>query len=451
MSSITLINTPKKDFGLNKPGTEYNVNEKYPVGLLLISSQLKAHRETLGLDVNFLDANFYHSTPEDIAKAVNSEYVGMNTTFPNAGVVKKTSRLIKEASPSTTIILGGPAATLAPQYFLDENVDYVVRGEGERTILDLLHSHISNGDMSSVKGIAYRELEGMVLTSARERIQADEIPFIDVSEIPKELRQAEDEIQMFTSRGCTHNCSYCSTPPIWGHGKNYRTQSNERIFKELENYRKKGFNFNKVYFVDDNFTGDKARTQDFTQEWQRKYGTEASWKCLSRVNDLNSKKSIRQLIKGGCSSVSVGIESVTPRILKNIRKALSVKDATSFLEKTSSMGLNTKGFAMIGFPTETESEALDTINYMAQAPFGEAAINIAMAYPGTAIHNQVYGESRLVVPKFTSHKIKSANPRVIQALRRYSTFPTTSLSENISAKRLHELKEHAFELFYSSR
>ncbi|MBU4284420.1 MAG: B12-binding domain-containing radical SAM protein [Nanoarchaeota archaeon] len=450
---ITLINTPKKVFG-DTNTTELGIDNSYPIGLLLISSQLKNYSDKLGLEVRFIDANFYHKNPWNIANEVQSDYIGLNATFPNVDIAKLTAKLIKEANPNSKIILGGPAATLAPEYLLNNSsIDYIVMGEGEQTIVELINALNFSKDISTIKGIAYKSLDELIITPKRNPMNLNETPLIDILEIPEEIRKYSREIYLITSRGCSNYCNFCSTPTIWGAGiKNLRVQSNDQLFKELKNYKDNGFEFDIVHFLDDSFTENWDRINNFINRWNKSYGKKGiSWRCLSRVNAINNKYKIKKMVESGCKSVSVGVESASPRILRDIGKGLKIREVDNFLDITSQYGLKTKGFIMLGFPEETEGEAISTINYMVNSKFDEIGINIVMAYPRTRLYNQVHKKGELSIPKFKSIVPKSYDKKVTRSLNKYSALPTISLSKHLDIDRLYYLKELGFRLFYEKR
>ncbi len=457
MSSIILVNSPKFDYSAVTDShitNELGIDNSYPVGLLLISSALK-HSGKFGVD--YLDANFYHLNLDAIVKEVETAdpmYVGLNCTFPNLHVVKTLAERIKNANPARKIIAGGPAATLAPEYVLKGCIDVVVRGEGEETTIDLLTCFDEQGDLSKVQGIAYAENGKIILTPQRPPIHPYKIPLLDVSNIPIEIRKESKEITLFTSRGCEAYCSFCSTPVIWGIGrKNIRNLNTAHILAELTNYRLNGFDFDSVHFLDDGFTNDWERVSEFAKFWNDTYRKEGvTWRCLSRIKAINSPERIAALAQSNCRQISVGVESASPRIIKKIGKGLNLSDVDKFLYYCDEYPITKKGFFMLGFPDETEEEARATIDYLVNSGFDSIGVNVVMAYPGTRLYKEVYGEEQLIIPEFGKLDLAGVDSEEIRKrMQKYSSTPQVSLTEHISIERLLELKELAFELFYKQR
>lgn len=444
---VLLINTPKREFDNDDQTTELGIDNSYPIGLLTICSQLKRFSMELNLSIDYLDANFYHFSVEEVVKeAVAFDFIGMNVTFPSLGVVTKIAERIKSLNPDARIIIGGPAATLAPDYLLENSdTDYVVIGEGEITIVELLARLVRDLRVDDVKGIAYLENDDVVFTEKREKMDINTVPVIDISNIPIEIRRNSNEINIVSSRGCSFNCSFCSTPAIWGKGRrNLRCQKPKRIIEEILAYKNSDFSFERVHFLDDNFTANKENLKGFISEWNKhnlgKLGL--TWRCLGRIDELSHYQILQEMKTNGCTKISIGIETVTPRILREIGKGLTLEKLENFLAMTYSLGVYTKGFAMIGFPNETEEEAKGTLQYLAGSKLSQVAVNIVMAYPGTRLHKQVYGDKDRVIPKFNF-----LGENGVKELDKYSSTPATSLSQHITIERLYELKEYGFKLF----
>ncbi|MFW6383096.1 MAG: B12-binding domain-containing radical SAM protein [Nanoarchaeota archaeon] len=446
--NVALINSPKEFYVDNS--TELGIDNTYPLGLLQISSTLKKD----GHNVNYLDANFYHKNINEIAdfiKDCRPDIVGMNTTFPNLDLALKVAEDIKKIDNRIRIVLGGPASSLAPETFIQHNqIDYVVAGEGEHA-MKLLTRHPNDPYM--VPSLYFKQNGRIFSTEKASNIPIDQTPMIDVENIPKELKKYSKEIMLMTSRGCKSACSYCSTPAMWGKGKkNLRTQSVERIFAELENYQSNGFDFNQVYFLDDNFTNDWAKLNAFIDRWNEEYARAGySWKCLSRIRGINDKTRLEKISESNCYALKVGVESSSNETLRKIGKGLTIEEVDRFIENTKQFPIKTKGFFMIGFPWETEDDVMNTIEYAVNSGFDDIAVNIVMAYPSTNLYDYVYGRNSSITPGIETKEINTLEGQAGKYLAKYGSKPTVSLSEHVSLDYLIEAKKLAFEAFYDGR
>jgi radical SAM superfamily enzyme YgiQ (UPF0313 family) len=455
MKTIVLINSPKCFYDPLDVGTELEIDPSYPVGLLLISAAIK---NTCRYNVHYVDANFYHFSLEKILSQIavyQPDFIGMNITFPNMFVVKEITNQIKMRWPHIKIFIGGPAATLGYQYILQiVAVDFIVVGEGEETIVELLDCLSKNENHRKIKGIAFRDGPNDILTTGiRSPLDIDKIPFLDVSNIPMEIIKKSREITLFTSRGCQGCCSFCSTPVVWGNYKSIRNQSVERIFKEIENYQNNGFEFDSVHFLDDSFTNNWDNVEKFMKRFKKEYMSQnKSWRCLSRINSINDKKRLEELVDSGCRQVSVGVESGSQKILNQIGKGLRLSRVKEFFENSRGISLKKNAFFMIGFPNETKEEIQKTLNFIEESEFDEIAINIVIAYPGTRLYKEVYSDNSFVLPEFRELPIKAnLNDDSIKRMQKYSTSSMVSLSQYLTIEELYAFRELAYKKFYANK
>jgi radical SAM superfamily enzyme YgiQ (UPF0313 family) len=409
-----------------------------------------------GHNVDYLDANFYHKSVKEIKiflQESRPQLIGLNAAFPNTHVAMSIAHEAKEILPKTKVVLGGPAPSLAPTLFMqDPCVDYVISKEGEKAAV-MLARHLDQPIM--VPNLHYR-LKGEIVSNEQAHpIPIDETPLIDVGNIPHEIKKGTGEIMLITSRGCNSACSFCSTPNIWGKGKkNLRTQSIDRIFAEIEHYRNEGFEFDKVHFLDDNFTTDWDRLDGFMERWNNEYNTRGyRWKCLSRIRGLNERNKLEKMADSGCYSISVGVESASNETLRKIGKGLKIEEVDEFLRNAQGLPIRTKGFFMIGFPWETEDDVFRTIDYAINSGFDDIAVNIVMAYPSTPLYRQAYGKNKeTALPEFDDQaKHMRAEDETNRSLAKYSATPAKSLCKNVSIDTLVEMKMMAFQEFYDDK
>jgi magnesium-protoporphyrin IX monomethyl ester (oxidative) cyclase len=436
-NSITLINTPKKDYKEKDNSNEIHINKTYPIGLLSISSYLKENLNNTW-EIKYIDANFKHLSIDNIVNRIQSKYVGLNATFPNAHIVKKICQKLKrENSYVKKIIIGGPASTLSPDYFLKDNfIDFAVLGEGEETTTELLNALENKQPTENIKGIAYKRDNKIIKTKERKPLDINKIPFTDIDNIPEEIKQLANEITLITSRGCKYNCPYCSTPTIWGKGNNnLRTQTAKRIIAEIDNYVNKGFKFETIHFVDDNFISNWKRVIEFIALFNKKYHKTKNWRCVARINDIYQEEKIKYLAENNCTEISIGVETASEKILKTIGRPVNMEKVTNFSYYCRKYGIKSKAFFMLGFPDETEEDILKTINYIKEKHFDEVGVNILSAYPNTPLFKQIYGNDYSnQIPLY----LETTNPN--NKLEKYSDTPEISLSKHLTIKDLIKYK-----------
>ncbi|MBD3314014.1 radical SAM protein [Candidatus Woesearchaeota archaeon] len=439
---VVLINAPSQFYSVDSMGNEMQTDKTYSVGLAYVSSSVKR----AGFDAGFIDGNFYRIPVDDIVEQVaeqRPEAVGMNVTLPNLSVVLETARKIKD-SYDPLIIIGGPGATLLHDKIIShDSIDVVVRNEGEITVPKVL----SGAELEYIPGITYKKNSVAVVNSRSEPItDLDSLAFPDTSIIPDELKET-GIVSMFTTRGCSNQCTYCSTPQIWDRKIKFR--SPESMIEEIDNYRR-DFELKEIHFLDDTFTVSRKRLNAFLDAYVASgMHKDVKWRCLSRINTVDEETLIR-MKDAGCYHISYGIESANEDVLKRIRKNITPEKAKDVCEMTSSIGIKTKAFFMIGFPWETEKEIKETLDYAAALDVDRVGINIVKAYPGTVLYEEV---NRMFpyTSGFSSGIDYKGPEKIQQCLNKYAAIPERSCNPYFSTQELLGFAEQGFQRFMENR
>jgi len=213
------------------------------MGLALIAAVL----ERAGYQVTVLDANALRLQPEDIAQLVtDADVVGLTAMTPTISTAISIAHHLKRAKPNLTIILGGAHATLLPEETLATapEIDIILRGEGEATIIELLRALEYKQPLDNVSGISYRQDGKVNSTAARSTAtDLDSLPFFSYHLLPWRRYKPHPPhgrafpfAAIITSRGCPYRCSYCSKPIF---GNKFRGQSPERVVDEVAYYQER--------------------------------------------------------------------------------------------------------------------------------------------------------------------------------------------------------------------
>ncbi len=441
MSKISLINTPNQIFNIDR---EPIVDYCYPIGLLSVSASLTNN----GHNVSYLDAYSKNLTPVEISDFVmrqNAEYVGLNVVLPNINVALAITNELKKRNKSIETILGGPATTLfGDELIKNDSVDYIVYMEGEYSTPNLLYG-IQQNSLEKVSGIYFKKGRKIIKNPAGPRIKnLDSLPLINPEEIPRGLIKNSKEICIISSRGCPSQCIYCSSPIIWDNKIKFR--SVENIFQEIQNYSSI-HTFDSIHFLDDNFTLNKRRLENFCRSFKKEgFTKQYNWRCLSRVNTIDSK--IINIMKwSGCNKISFGIESASPKILKSIKKNITISQADFALKLTRDVGIKTKAFFMIGFPDETNKEMQKTLDYASTCLADDIAINVVKPYPGTELFNQLSEEKRKKISWKCNTNINSLNKEIQNKMKKYGSLPNESCSNFFTIEELLKKIEKTYENF----
>lgn len=326
-----------------------------------------------------------HPVWQDIKRIISKyapDVVGITVvtgTFPSALQV---ASIIKECNPKSLVVTGGPHPTILPDETVKQkNIDFVVRGEGEIALLELIRA-IEKHDYDSfekIDGLSFKKNGEIIHNRPRQFIQdLDSLPFParHLSLFP-ELHLPREMGVMISLRGCPFDCDFCGAKNIWTRKVRYRSIDNvaDEIKHIMRNYKNKEF-----LFWDDSFTANKKRTLDLCQKLtQEKFGI--IWSCITRA-DILDEELIRIMKKAGCSRVDIGIESGSERILKLINKKITIEDVLRTSQLLKNSGLDWGAFFMVGFPYETKQDVLKTKELMQKLKPTNMVLSIYTPFPG---------------------------------------------------------------------
>jgi len=343
--------------GMQGPNDKSHV----PLGLLYVGTQLKL----AGYDVAIR-----HLLPEEFdagisaIRAHNPLWVGLSvlsgmTTYYAAEL----SRRIKTEIPGTPVIWGGHHASAVPlQCLAADYIDYVIVGEGELTAVEFSDTLLQGGDMSKVQGLGWKSLDGQIhLNSARpliEDLDSLELDWelLDMTQYNSGCSRGYRNVGFFSSRGCPYRCAFCTTPTYTG--KSYRAHSVEFVLRHLS-YLRERYGYNGVFFSDDNFIFNQERSLEIIRRLAAR-GIKVNTLDV-RVNQLNEKV-VKSFADFGVSGVFFGFESGSDRILKLVRKGITVEEIKVKARLLNKFGICAWASSIIGLPTETREEAYATID-----------------------------------------------------------------------------------------
>lgn len=310
------------------------------------------------------------------------------------------ARAVRAYDPSIPTLFGGQHPTIVTDEVLAcDFADMVCRGEGEATFGELLDVLEAGGPLESVAGLAFKAPDGTIRKNPpRPPIHdVDSIPLpaydlldLDryaVAESARHTPRYKRAIQIFTSRGCPWHCSYCHDL----FGKKFHPRSPEHVLSEIRLlYEQYGI---QEFMVEDdifNFDMDRAkRICDLIVESGMKISLQfGNGVRLERLDE----ELIRKLAAAGTHHMCIAIESASPRIQKLSRKYLKLHQVRDVVRWSHRYGIETLGFFMIGFPTETIEEINMTIRFACETELDEALFSIVVPYPGTELSRQVIQE-----------------------------------------------------------
>lgn len=305
---------------------------------------------------------------------------------------------IKEVDPKILVIFGGAHATACAGLVLsDPNVDVVVMGEGEITLLELAERWEGKRDISDVLGTCQKKNGKVIVNPRREYIaNLDELPSPAWHLLPmniclkRQIKTREFSLRtprtnIVTSRGCPGNCVFCSIHAIWGHS--WRPRSPEKVVAEMEHLIET-YGIREFYVLDDNISLDKEWLIKICELICKK-GLDIRWAAPNGVAIWTLDKEVLEKMKeSGFYRITFGIESGCPKTLKFIRKPIILDKAKEIISLCNDLGLWTHSTFIVGFPEETREDIEETINWVVNSGLDFATFYIATPYPGTDLRDE---------------------------------------------------------------
>lgn len=303
--------------------------------------------------------------------------------------VENIARMIKEWNSNVKIVVGGPHATLAPDVTIrNKYFDYLVRREGEYTLLELVQGR----ELSRIDGLSYKDEKGSVVhNKEREFIpNLDELPLPDLSLQLIEIDNPNDNFGvMATSRGCPMNCIFCSSPRLWRRTVRFRSVDN--VMEEIRHrYNRHGVN--KFYFSDDNINLNKEYTKELCHRMIDS-GLNIEWICEAKVGRFD-RELLKLMKEAGCKRLKLGVESGNDRILKLMRKGITVKQIRETASLISESGIEYTIYVLIGMPTETAGEIRDTLQLARELDAKYVSLSVATPHIGTELYEMAVAMGR---------------------------------------------------------
>lgn len=381
---ILLINPSQKMvYGIDRP-------QVYPpLGLLYIGSVLERMKHKVRLLDLDAEGLLTQELPEFL-KNFSPDVVGLSFSTAMFNQALLVAKVVKETLP-VPVVVGGIHPTIDFQSCIsNKDIDFVVIGEGEITIQELI-SRMESGqrDFSDIRGLCFRKNGQIIRTPNRELIgDLDTVPFParrllknPEAYVPADARRAP-VAAVITSRGCPGRCTYCCTAQIFG--KRFRARSVENILAEIEELIRE-YGVKEIHIADDVFTLNKRRALKFCQE-VKKRNLDLTFVFFNGLRaDQVDREILNALKEIGVISVGYGVESGNNRILKNIKKDIDLETFRRVYKMSREMGFQTWAFFMFGLPGESTETTRHTINFAKELDPDFAKFLILKPFPGSPI------------------------------------------------------------------
>ena len=289
------------------------------------------------------------------------------------------------------VVLGGAHCSFLPREGL-EHADYVICGEGEGALTELVAALEDGGDFADIKNLCYRQGETIIQNPWRPFVQdLDSLPIPDYSLIHGwKGRKGKGIVSIATSRGCPFNCSFCSVILLFG--RKHRAHSIDRVMEEI---RQNGPYGHHIFFCDDNFTADRKRTKELCERIIAE-GLKIEWSAQVRVEAAKDPELLDLMAKSGCYVVFVGLESINPATLKAYNKSQTVEGIKDCVVNFHRHGIAVHGMFIFGGEEDHYQVIRDTVRVSRQLDLDSLQYLILTPIPGTPFYQEMEAQNRII-------------------------------------------------------
>ncbi len=354
-----------------------------------------------GFKAAILDLTLYHNHKkvlQDKLAELKPVYMGITCTTATYFHALEIARIVKEVSPGTKVLVGGPHVSSTVEETLKvRDFDYVFIGEAERSFEQFLKGE----EHKKIEGLAFRNADGSIHIFAHSSFIKDLDSFIypdyslyDLSRyrLSKLHSRRNPVVWIETSRGCPFNCKICNKVV---HGQNFRPKSPERVLTEIEHFVKQGIVG--FFIADDGFTSHMGRAEKICDGIIEKR-LNIVWNCYNGIRvDRVNRRLLKKMKQAGCHRVSFGIESGNQGILDKSGKNITLKQIKAAVKMARLVGMEVFGFFVFGFENETEETMTDSIRFARKLPLDMAKVSALIPFPGSPIYVR-YRNLDLVYP-----------------------------------------------------
>lgn len=390
-----------------------------PLHIALLGAVL----EQAGYAVALLDPYHRKYTVAEAAQAIIAEkpdIVGITANTWTRFQALDLIRAIKKQS-RPVIVGGGPHFTLTARDALDKvpELDIVVRGEGEMTLLELVQAIEAKRNLYEIPGISYRDAQGAIIENPNRPLIEDlnslPLPAWHLLDVQHQYQKSLDKVTspipaigVMSSRGCPSKCAFCAAPIL---NNRLRLRDPIKFVDELE-FITQTYGYRGFWFWDDTFNLHRKHCETICQEIIRRK-LDIKWEAPVRVGSMDEDL-LKLMKQAGCVELGYGVESGSPKILKVIKKGITDVDRYRHIIKTSAdLGFHVKTYFIVSHPEETVEDLRMTIRLMKEfrsyGPNVHVIYGVSLAYPVTELG--LYAQQAGIFPENFSWNVYHEFPK----------------------------------------
>ena len=366
-----------------------------PMGILYVSAYVK--RSGIA-NVYTLNLNHVSGEEYDILQSYITnnkiDFVGLGGLSGEYSDIVRIVSYVRQIDHNVIIQVGGGIMTADPMVTMQAmpDVDFGIIGEGEQTSVELIDAITRKLDVTSVNGIIYRDENGFGITNRRVEIDdLDTLPFPDYEgfNYAEYLRLNPDlsdegkkysQVSVIGGRSCKYNCTFCFHPS----GSKYRQRSLDSIFSEID-YLVRNYDISYIALREELFATDNERVRQFCE---RVKSYDFDWSIQLRIDCINQE--LVDLLKNTrCRYLFVGVESADDRVLKSMRKGITLEQIERALDMLRNAGLNSRSGIIFGDTVETFESAMFTLNWFKKNYTKyRMFVDMIIAFPGSVLYKK---------------------------------------------------------------
>jgi radical SAM superfamily enzyme YgiQ (UPF0313 family) len=403
---IILTTSPRAEGDLERKGLPF-------LGLGYIAAYIEKFSKH---QVEIFDSHTYGFNASVAAEKIlekNPDVVGVHAITDNRFKAISLFRELKKRKPDVVILTGGPHFSLTAKNALElvPEIDYIIKGEGEKPIVEFLNRLEGSKDLSEVPGIVFRKNNEIFENKTVNLIEnIDELPMpawhlFDMKEYNKPIDGTKiRSIGVMSARGCPNVCVYCANAR-----SGLRLMTPKKFVDEVE-FLQKEYGFKGFDFWDDTLTMVNEHAIAICEEIIKRK-LDIVWYARARVNTVN-KNLLGLMRKAGCIRISYGVESGSPRILKIIRKNITIDQVREAVKASSDVGMAVVENFMVNLPDETIDDLRQTIEVMkwlGQVKDSYPSYGFTVIYPGTEL--EFMAKERGIMPNDFSWNSPYQSPK----------------------------------------
>ncbi len=382
-------------------------------GLASISASAKAE----GFDIDLIDLRALRDWDHfrQVFLERDPDVVGIGMMSVDYNPTQEALAVIKEVKPETVTLVGGPHVTLALSDSLNmPNVDYLVTHEAEVTFPKMLRAieqgdplgeRVVRGETPDLDAIPFADRD-LFLDEWRRwgyTLNSPEVPF--VKELPAPF------LTIIAGRGCVYNCSFCKPGEDYIFGRGVRRRSVENVIEELKTLRDK-YDFASFMFHDDCLTEDRGWVAEFTERYEAEGFTQPFF-CQSRADIIaRHTDMVARMADAGLRGYFIGFESGNARVLNFLRKGTTPARNLKAAEVCREYGLAIWANYMLGIPTETKEEVMDTVNMIREIDPDYYSPSFFTPHPGTDLYDYSIEHDLSLITDYDSYRRNPTEPKI---------------------------------------